>query len=630
MTGSPPHRTPASTPGRGEAVVLGGGIAGLLACAVLAREYDQVTLVERDRLPTEPGRAAGVPQGRHVHVLLSRGATAIDEILPGFLDGATRVGGVTADNLNQFHFEVDGHVLCQDDSTSDRVHLQSRPFLEGLVAARVRSLSNVRVLDRHDVVDLLWDATDTRVVGATVAPHAAPEKRLALGADLVVSALGRNGRVGAWLTEHGFDTPPDHELRIDLLYVSRLVRLDPTLLGGYRGVLVGPRRTRPAGLAIVQQENHTWIVTLEGFIAHHPPTEADEWLEAAVALTPPQCAAALREAEPITDISAHRFPSNLWRRYDKLDRFPGGLLVGRRLGLHQLQPDLRPRNDGRCPGGSGAGRAAAVGSPPTRRARYFKQASKPVRVAWQAAVGADLSMPPDVVAGHRSMSVRAMKTSIATWRLREHDPEMAWNFLKVTGLDTSARALFSPHAVRRATAVPPEPCRPGVVVAAVQRAQMTRMRHSHRRARGAGEGRGSCPIGDHHAPNHSIHQQPSSRCSPRPQWRCRDRTRFRFLTTSSPKASRSGRATPSMSGRYVTATSIAVTFAAVRARYWSRCRGGRVAVGMRVDRARDWLVVAGGPTGHAWVYDADDGTTVADLVLGPPGCHVLQRRRDNS
>ena len=47
--------------------------------------------------------------------------------------------------------------------------------------------------------------------------------------------------------------------------------------------------------------------------------------------------------------------------------------------------------------------------------------------------------------------------------------------------------------------------------------------------------------------------------------------------------------------------------------------GGRVAVGMRIDRARDWLVVAGGATGHAWVYDTEDGRTVADLVLGAPG-----------
>lgn len=46
---------------------------------------------------------------------------------------------------------------------------------------------------------------------------------------------------------------------------------------------------------------------------------------------------------------------------------------------------------------------------------------------------------------------------------------------------------------------------------------------------------------------------------------------------------------------------------------------GRVAVGMRVVKSRDWLVVAGGATGHAWVYDTNDGSTVADLVLGEPG-----------
>lgn len=45
----------------------------------------------------------------------------------------------------------------------------------------------------------------------------------------------------------------------------------------------------------------------------------------------------------------------------------------------------------------------------------------------------------------------------------------------------------------------------------------------------------------------------------------------------------------------------------------------RAAVGMRVDRERDWLVVAGGATGRAWVYDTRDGSTVADLELGPPG-----------
>ncbi len=50
---------------------------------------------------------------------------------------------------------------------------------------------------------------------------------------------------------------------------------------------------------------------------------------------------------------------------------------------------------------------------------------------------------------------------------------------------------------------------------------------------------------------------------------------------------------------------------------------GRASVGMRVDEARDWLVVAGGPTGHAWVYDTADGSTVADLVLDTSGTGLI-------
>ncbi|MEI8412947.1 MULTISPECIES: hypothetical protein [unclassified Kribbella] len=42
---------------------------------------------------------------------------------------------------------------------------------------------------------------------------------------------------------------------------------------------------------------------------------------------------------------------------------------------------------------------------------------------------------------------------------------------------------------------------------------------------------------------------------------------------------------------------------------------GRVAVGLKVERATKRLWVAGGPTGHGYVYSIRDGSTVADLVL---------------
>ncbi len=55
------------------ALVIGGGMAGLLAARVLAEYFEQVTIVERDHFPHKPTFRAGVPQSRHLHVLLRRG-----------------------------------------------------------------------------------------------------------------------------------------------------------------------------------------------------------------------------------------------------------------------------------------------------------------------------------------------------------------------------------------------------------------------------------------------------------------------------------------------------------------------------------------------------------------------------
>ena len=55
------------------AVVLGASLAGLAAAAALAERFDRVTIVERDTLPQSGEHRNGVPQGRHVHVLLPAG-----------------------------------------------------------------------------------------------------------------------------------------------------------------------------------------------------------------------------------------------------------------------------------------------------------------------------------------------------------------------------------------------------------------------------------------------------------------------------------------------------------------------------------------------------------------------------
>jgi hypothetical protein len=59
-------------------------MAGLMAARVLLKHFENVTILDRDRLPDTPEPRKGVPQARHVHVLMLRGRRILEELFPGF------------------------------------------------------------------------------------------------------------------------------------------------------------------------------------------------------------------------------------------------------------------------------------------------------------------------------------------------------------------------------------------------------------------------------------------------------------------------------------------------------------------------------------------------------------------
>src|SRR6187397_845877 len=73
-----------TTPRKGRrALMLGGGIAGLSAAGVLARHFEEVTLVERDRYPTDPAAVRlHTPHGAHIHILLAGGLVTLSRLVP--------------------------------------------------------------------------------------------------------------------------------------------------------------------------------------------------------------------------------------------------------------------------------------------------------------------------------------------------------------------------------------------------------------------------------------------------------------------------------------------------------------------------------------------------------------------
>src|ERR1700755_372011 len=76
------------------AVVIGAGMGGLTAAGALAERFDQVVVLERDTLPSEPTYRPGPPRARHVHGLLLSGQRALSELFPGFEQDLARAGAV--------------------------------------------------------------------------------------------------------------------------------------------------------------------------------------------------------------------------------------------------------------------------------------------------------------------------------------------------------------------------------------------------------------------------------------------------------------------------------------------------------------------------------------------------------
>ena len=308
------------------AVVVGASMAGLLAARVLSDSYGQVTVIDRDELPGTPTHRRGVPHGRHLHALAARGQQALEELLPGLTAELVAAGAPVGDLLGDARFYLSGHRLRQ--AHSGLVLLcASRPLLEHHVRARLRTVPNLRFLDRCDVVGLVASPDGRRVTGARVLRRADGSAEELLDADLVVDASGRGSRTPAWLEALGYVPPQREQVRIGLSYATRTYRLPAGALDGDLAMLVAATPQHPRTGAMQRLEGDRWMLTLAGILGDDPPTDPDGFAEFARSLRFPDVWESIRDAEPLDDPVAFRFPASVRHRYERLRRFPTGLLL---------------------------------------------------------------------------------------------------------------------------------------------------------------------------------------------------------------------------------------------------------------------------------------------------------------
>lgn len=310
------------------ALVIGGSIAGLCAARVLSDSYARVTVYERDELPSAPANRATVPQDRHLHMLMARGAIEFESLFPGLLKDMVAAGVPMLENRPDcIHLGAAGHVLGTGKALRDEftAYVPSRPHLEWQLRKRVQHIDNVEIV-RRSVAEPQFDRARRRVTGVLLDPVESdcgePEF---VAADLVVDAAGRGTRLPVWLTQWGYERPVEETLDIGINYATQQFRIPEGLIAE-KVVVAGASHDQSLGLGMLCYEDGTWVLTTFGVANAKPPRTFPEMLTLSEQLLPAHFKAALARAEPLGDPSFHAFPASRWRRYDKLDRFPAGIV----------------------------------------------------------------------------------------------------------------------------------------------------------------------------------------------------------------------------------------------------------------------------------------------------------------
>lgn len=420
------------------ALILGGSIAGLFAAQALAGSYREVLVVDRDRLVGVTGPRRTTPQSFHAHALLARGQQAIEALFPGITAEFEAAGVPTGDVGADLRWIVNGQRL-RPTRTGLVCLATPRIVLENHVRERVRGLPNVSFHQYRCGVGLVTTADRTRVVGARVDDEVVP-------ADLVVDATGRGSRLPAWLADMGYRPPPEERLRIDLGYATRHYRLPLGLLGTDLAYIVAQTPSHPRGAVFARERalpdgGERYVLSLNAHLGDHPPNDPDGFLAWARSVPVPHIHESVRSAEPLDDVRAYRFPTTIWRHYERLNRFPLGLLA---IGDSVASP-----NPVYAQGNTISALSALVlrdGASEPRR--YFADVARIIRPAWDVNLAGDLGYPG--VPGRRTVQVRlASRYLTKVQHAAVHDEVLSEAFVRVAGLVDPPPALMRPRLVLR-------------------------------------------------------------------------------------------------------------------------------------------------------------------------------------
>jgi 2-polyprenyl-6-methoxyphenol hydroxylase-like FAD-dependent oxidoreductase len=437
------------------AVVVGAGIGGLSMAGALAKHFEQVEVLERDRLTASAASRSGTPQDRHPHGLLAGGLRALGEIFLGFESDLARAGAVPVRVAQDVQYErPDVGVLPKRDFGLSLL-CASRPLIELVLRRRAEAIPNITLRPDCRVTGIVPAAGDAAVHGIRFDPGSGrPET---LEADLVVDASGRAALTLTLLDALGWERPAETEIGIDLSYATAVVPIPDNASSSWKLVLTQPDPpARALHAVLVPMEDGRWIIAIAQHGAGARLGTWDAFLDASRALTTPTVYNALRYVTPPYGIRHYRFPASIWRHFERLPRLPRGVLpVADALcrfnpihgqGMSSAAKQARLLQDV-------AHRAAAEPDPiAALQAGFMADVASSLETPWNMSTSADLAFP--ATRGERPEKFgEAQQFEAALFRAAVADPVVHRAMMDVAQLLRPQSRLQEPDMLRRIEAV---------------------------------------------------------------------------------------------------------------------------------------------------------------------------------